>query len=384
MHQNPSGGKEMMYAATYLIDIAALFTLLGLLQSSTAVNPIRKKPFSAGVILTILIILAEAGTIATANGNLGLRELNLFFNVTGFLLTPLIPVAITLIFDSRIFATHKFVLIPTVLHMAAVLLSPGYGLIFRVDGNNDYFRGEYFFLFILVYIFNFLLLVISTLAMGRKYNYPIRKKLLALSIFLILGTSIQLLIPSAYSSWHSVTLALILYFLLLSEFDASFDVLTGLYNRTTFEKALKAMAKSTGFSVIILDINDFKRINDTFGHDYGDQVIKTVASVVRASFQSNYICYRYGGDEFSVLSKETDREKIQSQLTIMTQALREIRENGMELPTVSYGYSVFMGEEDVNVHKTIKEADDQMYHYKKQHKANVEGELPPSPLGEET
>src|SRR5690554_2034800 len=127
MHQNPSGGKEMMYAATYLIDIAALFTLLGLLQSSTAVNPIRKKPFSAGVILTILIILAEAGTIATANGNLDLRELNLFFNVTGFLLTPLIPVAITLIFDSRIIATHKFVLIPTVLHMAAVLLSPGYG-----------------------------------------------------------------------------------------------------------------------------------------------------------------------------------------------------------------------------------------------------------------
>jgi len=56
-----------MYIATYIIDMAALFYLMGLLCSSTTLNIHRKKPFLAAVILTIIIILSEAGTILTNN-----------------------------------------------------------------------------------------------------------------------------------------------------------------------------------------------------------------------------------------------------------------------------------------------------------------------------
>lgn len=65
----------------------------------------------------------------------------------------------------------------------------------------------------------------------------------------------------------ALTLALLLYFLLLSEFDSSFDTLTGLYNRAAFEKAAKQMTSRKAFSVIVLDVNNFKSINDTYGHD---------------------------------------------------------------------------------------------------------------------
>jgi len=360
-----------MYIATYIIDIAALIYLIGLLKSSTSLKSNRKKPFLAGVILTIIIILAEGGTILADNGGAGLRNVNIFSNVLGFALTPLIPIVITLIFDKRILTTHKLILVPSGINIVVTILSPLFRFIFYVDANNQYVRGEYFYIFIAVYIINFLFLVVSTLDMGKKYNYPMMLKLIALSFFTIIGTSIQLIVPSAYSSWHSVTLALFLYLLLMSEFDSSFDTLTGLYNRATFDKAIKEIVKPKGLSVIILDINDFKNVNDTYGHDYGDRVIKTVASVIRESFNKQYRCYRYGGDEFSVISCETNPEKIEDQLQIMTKALAKMREDGNLLPTVSYGYSIFNGEEILDFHKILKEADEQMYHFKNAHKAGA-------------
>lgn len=357
-----------MYIATYLIDTAALICLGGLILTSTAINLERKKPLLMGIVLTIIIIFSEAGTIFSHNGNINLRNMNIISNVLGFALAPLIPIVITLIFDRRILTSHKFYLIPTVINAAATLLSPLFGYIFYVDAANQYGRGDFFFIFISVYFINFMILIFSTLDVGKMHNYPIMKRLLALSLFTIMGTSIQLIEPLAFSSWHCVALSLFLYFLILSEFDSSFDTLTNLYNRTAFDKAAKEIIRSRPFSVIILDINDFKTVNDTYGHDYGDQVIKIVAKVIRESFGKTYTCYRFGGDEFSVLSTETDHEKIEFQIKMMTDALKEIRGTGLVLPTLSYGFSTYQGGACGDFNQILKEADDQMYHYKKAHK----------------
>lgn len=323
-----------MYVATYILDIAALFYLIGLVYSSTALNIYRKKPFLIAIIVTVIIILAEAGTVFTENGSLNFRSINILCNVLGFTLTPIIPIVIILIFDRRIFSKRKFLLVPTIINCVATILSPLFGFIFSVDANNQYLRGDYFLIFITVYIINFLLLFICTLEVSKKYNYP-RWKLLVLFLFTVTGTSIQLVYPSAYSSWHCVTLSLILFFLLMSEFDSSFDSLTGLYSRAAFEKATKHIYKSKAVSVIALDINDFKKVNDTYGHDYGDTVIRTVAAIIRKSFTNNYNCYRFGGDEFIIISKETDQEMIEYQLRTMLSNLAEEREKGNPLPSIS-------------------------------------------------
>ena len=359
-----------MYTATYIIDIGGLFCLIGLLYSSTALNIERKKPFLIAIVLTVLIILSEAGTILTNNVNLNIPSMNILFNILGFTLAPMIPIAITLIFDKTILKSHKLLLIPTILNILAITLSPVFRFIFYVDANNQYTRGEYFFVFITVYIINLLFLIVSTLEVCKKNNYPIIGKLVALSIFTIAGTSIQLIYPSAYTSWHCVTLALLLYFLLLSEFDSSFDTLTSLYNRAAFYKVVKHIGDSDKFSLIMLDIDDFKMVNDTYGHDYGDKVLQTVAGIIRKSFDKYYTCYRIGGDEFSIIGKETDQEKIEHNLRMMTNNLTEIREKGNHIPTVSYGYSIFRGGEKLNFNKILNEADGQMYHYKRIHKAD--------------
>lgn len=364
-------GEMHMYLTTHLINIAALFCLIGLLYSHTGLQANRKRPFLAAMILTVMVIFAEVGTIYADYEHLNLRNLNMLSNVLGFSLTPLIPIVITLIFDKRILTTHRIWLIPSVLNLIAAVASPFWGLFFYIDATNQYMRGDYFYIFITVYVVNFLLLFICTLDTGKKYNYPIMWKLIILSLFTITGTSIQLINPHIYVAWYTVTLALFLYVLVMSEFDSSFDTLSGLYNRSTFNRAVKEMAKTKPLSVIVLDINDFKQVNDTYGHDYGDQVIHTVASVIRDSFSKHYKCYRYGGDEFSIISSEIDPNQIEKQLHVMADKLATFREEGKRLPTVSYGYSIFKGEEKLNFHKVLNEADEQMYAFKKKHKMHL-------------
>ena len=355
----------VMYMATYALDIASLCFLIGLVYSSIVLSAYRKKAFLIGIVLTIIIILAEAGTVLTGDENYSFRSINILFNLLGFALTPVLPLVLTMVFDRGFFRKYRILLAPTVINLIVTLFSPISGFVFYVDANNHYFRQDYFFLFIIVYTINLLILFNRTIEVGKQYNYLFLRKMVALALFTLIGTSFQLISPLAYSSWHCVTLSLFLFFLVMSEFDSNFDQMTGLYNRAAFERAKNHIGEDEEFCVILIDINDFKSVNDTYGHEYGDDVIKTVATKIRKSFDKNYTCYRYGGDEFTIIGKETDVRKIDYQLKKMESNLSEIREHENPLPTVSYGYSVFRRGENLDFNKILKDADDQMYHFKK-------------------
>ncbi|MEJ7808203.1 MAG: GGDEF domain-containing protein [Telluria sp.] len=91
------------------------------------------------------------------------------------------------------------------------------------------------------------------------------------------------------------------------------DVLTGLYNRRHLLDRLemeKKRADRTGqlFSIVILDIDHFKRINDTFGHLHGDEVLKAVASLLQDSLRGTDFCARFGGEEFVMLLEQTSED----------------------------------------------------------------------------
>jgi diguanylate cyclase (GGDEF)-like protein len=87
---------------------------------------------------------------------------------------------------------------------------------------------------------------------------------------------------------------------------ASTDTLTGLYNRRRMHVFLKAAAEEKRtFSVIMSDIDDFKHINDTYGHDCGDEALKTVSAIVKECLpQDDNVC-RWGGEEFLMISSRT-------------------------------------------------------------------------------
>lgn len=354
--------------ATHIIDIAALLCLAWLLSSSTAVQSRRKTPLLIGILLTVVIIVAEVGTIVAAQAGAEFRFLNQACNLIGFSLTPLVPLAVSFMFDSGVLRRYNLLIVPTLLNGVATGLSPVTGSVFYIDAANHYSRGSHFYMFVAVYCLNLLVLAVTTLEAGKRFNYRLGTRIAVLLLFACIGTSLQVLYPFAYASWHCVTLALFLYFLLVSEFDSSFDSLTGLYNRAAFDKAAHSMGEADGFSIIVLDIDDFKQVNDTHGHAHGDAVIRTVAEVVRNEFGRDCTCYRCGGDEFYIIGRETDPYRVEEHLASMVRALAAAREEESSLPTVSYGYSISQKGEPSHFQEMLQDADDQMYRFKKAHK----------------
>ena len=89
------------------------------------------------------------------------------------------------------------------------------------------------------------------------------------------------------------------------------DVLTGLYNRRFFEKEIKALdiESNLPLSIIVGDINGLKVINDTLGRDHGDQLIKSVANILKSCVREKDVLARTGGDDFCILLPQTSNEE---------------------------------------------------------------------------
>jgi diguanylate cyclase (GGDEF)-like protein len=99
--------------------------------------------------------------------------------------------------------------------------------------------------------------------------------------------------------------------LILAEETARIDALTGLLNRRSFDQRLReeiAFTKrhKTPFALLLLDVDRFKSVNDTFGHEEGDRVLQHVAAAMRAAIREEDACFRYGGEEFAVILRATD------------------------------------------------------------------------------
>lgn len=103
--------------------------------------------------------------------------------------------------------------------------------------------------------------------------------------------------------------------------EIQLDGLTGLANRKTFDITIKEwLEDDIPFALILLDIDHFKRINDEHGHLVGDEVLKYTASQIRACSKTDDLCFRYGGEEFGVLSRFSD-------ITAATAAAERLRES---------------------------------------------------------
>ena len=126
------------------------------------------------------------------------------------------------------------------------------------------------------------------------------------------------------------------------EFMSVLDGLTGLYNRRQFEIGLEQEFNRTkrhpaDFSLAILDIDFFKKVNDTYGHQYGDYVLKTVADLMKSSFRKTDLLYRYGGEELVMIMPETNVEGAIIPVQRLRRAVEEYNfdESGQPLCSVS-------------------------------------------------
>ena len=148
------------------------------------------------------------------------------------------------------------------------------------------------------------------------------------------------------------------------------DHLTGLYNRRVFEAMLELEARkrtSKPFSMLLIDLDNFKAINDTYGHGAGDEVLNYVAEMLRLNFRKADVPARYGGDEFAVLLPETSMDSAQRVAErfrghISSRAL--VFGDSEIVPTVSVGVAAVSDRANAQVAHIVEEADRALYRAK--------------------
>ena len=153
-------------------------------------------------------------------------------------------------------------------------------------------------------------------------------------------------------------------------FKALHDELTGVYNRAGYHSVLTCIDLKTTY-MILIDVDNFKTVNDTYGHEVGDRVLVKLVEVLQKNFRSDdYLC-RIGGDEFvlfMVHAEDGQEERITRKIEAVNQALGEGQDG---LPPVSISVGVVRGSEDEEVEALFEKTDRAMYRSKEKGKRTI-------------
>lgn len=163
------------------------------------------------------------------------------------------------------------------------------------------------------------------------------------------------------------------------EYLASVDKLTSLYNRGKFESTLKeemsrVLRYEVGtFSIVLFDVDNFKAVNDTFGHLAGDIILKEISAIAKDTIRSTDLICRWGGEEFAIIMPMTTLEHGVEASEKLRQEINDLIFDGLGQVSCSFGVAEF--HKDDTIHSLMLRADKAMYKAKSNGKNRVESLL---------
>jgi len=175
-------------------------------------------------------------------------------------------------------------------------------------------------------------------------------------------TALDLKILHTIADFAAIAIERAYYFRALRKIS-SIDHLTGIANRRAFERALarekeRAVRGDKGFAILLVDIDDFKGVNDRHGHETGDRVLKALAALLEASTRRMDTVARLGGDEFVVLLPEADRHRGEE---VRSRILAAVARTGSdELPSIRVSIGLEVATKDT-IEAAVAGADRDMY-----------------------
>ncbi len=270
-------------------------------------------------------------------------------------------------------------LVPVFINTLIVLTTPYTRLMFFLDANNFYHRGPWYPLLVtaaclyLIYAFFFVLLRRNRIE--KKHFLP----LLMFSWFPFIGVILGISQPS-YDGlalvWGSITISLLIIYLYIQNGKLNTDYLTGINNRLQLDRHLQAKIRNSSanrsFSGILIDIDDFKKINDQFGHIIGDDALQTTAKLLTGSLRKGDFLARYGGDEFIIILDISDRNDLEKSVERIRANLRSfnLRADKPYRLNLSMGYDVYDYSSAMNEDDFLRHIDKLMYWDKQEAQAS--------------
>jgi diguanylate cyclase (GGDEF)-like protein len=225
-----------------------------------------------------------------------------------------------------------------------ILFDIPFGYYFKLEGNI-YVHGPFFWLRIFMACLPIILLLIETVLIRRIVYFSF---VMLLSLFIVIdsiGVAFDILVPTSDLVWPCYAATLLYVYLYIIRNDSKRDGLTGVGNRLLFNEFIENLSRShQSWQVIMLDLDHFKQINDTYGHAVGDDALRETAFIIRNIIRHTDFVARYGGDEFVIAVRA------EYDINVVIQRLEEAlaQENARGIHPyklqVSYGAGLFSGE----------------------------------------
>ena len=255
--------------------------------------------------------------------------------------------------------------------------------IFTISAEGEYHRGPYMpVIVLLIYVYLGSALVMSIREKRREKN-PDRIKICRYLIFFPVPTIISSFIQVEFFGvtliWISIAVSMLIIFLNVQSQEINKDSLTGLLNRRYLDTYLdRIMTASKGkpdvrarYFAMIVDMDDFKQVNDSFGHMEGDKLLAAAACLIKESCRPGDVVTRMGGDEFLLIGQRENREEVQCLMDEIADHVRRYNEkSGVPYEMrMSLGFAM-LDKQIKRPDQLITAADLDMYRNKEKKKEN--------------
>lgn len=249
-----------------------------------------------------------------------------------------------------------------------------------VDDQHRYSHGPLYGVYVAIYLIVIVLTAIEFLLFSLSYRKQNRTSLISVFVLLLVGVGLQEILGSEYrTAYVAMTIGVALMFIHYAEFykmeadeqlkkqrnQLMKNVLSGVFSRYAYTKDIERYSQMTAlpdnFTVFVFDINGLKTVNDTIGHDAGDELIIGAARCIERVVSDAGRCYRTGGDEFVVMT-HMSREEAQELLDRLEEETKRWSEAQAALTlSIAPGYVRAEDHHDYTVEELVKKADQAMY-----------------------
>lgn len=367
---------QLIYTELDFVCAIILFIILD--KTRLAYLSEEQKCFKCSIILLIFVLISDGLSWVADGGTFyGSRALNIASNYVHWFLA-MTPSFFSMMYCLRVIEAPRrrelelAALIPTAVAFILIATNPFTKFVFTFTENNIYTREPYFFIVSMIpFVHVFIAFVEVVIKLVKSPGYE-HKKYAVYIIYIIMpfiGTMIQILFYGFSTLWPSYTIAIVICYVYIQHGNVTTDELSGLNNRRRFDVYLKyaydaVTEKDNNLYLVILDINKFKQINDTYGHSEGDKVIEIVSAGLREiASDENLFVARIGGDEFSLVVNNTSSEYVDNLIKeIRTIVAEKCSRRKLQYEvTIAIGYARVDGTNKKSTTKLFNEADKNMY-----------------------
>lgn len=341
-----------IFINTNSIIILIVICIYFLKQNETTL--IQNKIYMMMLQITIILLLFDIFSRFDGNHYTAFSVFNHAGNFTVFLLSPVLPSLWLLYVYNHVFGQDRrirqllyLLLAVNAAHALMLILSMHYGWFYYIDRDNIYHRGPLFILSasvtVILLIASFAFIMLNRKRIDSKHFFP----LLFFAVPPFVYIFVQIIFYGISIMINSVVISLLIAFLNTQTRSIYIDYLTGLNNRMKLEfymkeKVSKCMRNKT-FSAIMIDLDNFKYINDTFGHKMGDEALQIYAKLLERCLRSDDFIARFGGDEFCIVLDSSDAEdlkKIAGRINCCVEKFNSTGDHPYKI-TMSMGYAVY-------------------------------------------